>query len=192
MSMRALLLAVRDQHRKPISEGGLGYDDNSCETTLQGKPPAIAGDVFIGVHRGNVIQEKDLSDYRLYAVKVTVSMRMKSVPFDRIGPALLEDDTNGIDDIVDAIIAMMVNQQYDVMNAANALIKGTPEWCNIHTGVPSHNGFLEPLRLLGVDDEPQLRSGAWWQAQPDEPNAGVTLSIRFGTGRRIQVLGSIS
>jgi hypothetical protein len=193
MSVRALLLATVAQMRKPVADGGLGLDENTCDTTPpSGKPPPVAGDWFYGVHRGNVVLEKDESDYRVYAIKVTISARMQSVPWDRLGPELQERMADGMDDRVDAMIAMMTNQKYVVMNAANALIEGTQDWVNVNGGTATHNGFIEPLFLLGEDDEPDLRSGAWWEAQPDEPKAGISLTVRFGKARRVQVLGSVS
>jgi hypothetical protein len=190
--MRALLQASLNQFRLSRSEGGLGLDELTSDITLKGKPPAVAGDLFYSVHRGGVNQEKDLSDYRQYAIQVTISSRMQGVPWDRIGPDLMDREGDGLDDLMEEVAEMFQNYQYEIMNAANALIRGTQEWCDVHGGTPTSNGFIEPLRLVAVDEEPQLRSGSWWWAQPDEPNGGITLSARFGTARRVQVLGSVS
>lgn len=174
--MRALLLAVRDQARKTVALGGLGFDDQKCDVTPGGKPHPRAGKFFMGIHRGGTQGVQVIPHERDYSIKITVSLRIEQ-PFDRVGHALLEDATTGLDDRADAIIAMMENYQYVIMNAANTYIGA------------SYNGFVEPLRFTG-SEETQIVGGDWFEAE-QAAQAGAINVLNFGRAKRIQLVEQV-
>lgn len=189
MSTRALILATLAQLRKPVVDGGLAYGDKDSGNTLNGRPNPNSGDWFVSVHRGGLSGEQDLSLQEASSLKITISRRSNGF-YDAIGPVLLEP-SEGLDDRMDAIIAMMTNYQDAVRTAANQLIKGTAEYNALHPEVAvTVNGYVENLRFMGGDDDVTPRQGSWWAAEATETNAGVSVTLRFGLARRIQAIGS--
>jgi hypothetical protein len=185
MSLRALELAVRDQLRNP-SPAGLGYAASVCDITgPDGQPPPRCGELFVGVVGTDKSGTTTTCAEDEYGVTVVVSMRLGKIPFDRVGAELLAKARAGLNDVCDAIAAVMANQQYAVLAAANAIINATD-------GGP-WDGFCEPL-FSCMPSAAELVSGDWFEAgkQAASKYSGVRKRLRFGQARRIQKLGNVS
>ncbi len=181
MSLKNLKAAVLAQLRTSVDGGGCGYDTkNSGIGPPDGQPPPTAGQYWCSVHDGPEAQEGEGYNEETFGVKVTLSVRIDG-PWDRIGQAQIDKALLGVNDRCATVRAMMVNQQYTVMNAANVLINAEPNgpW----------DGFVEPLFYEGATGA-ELVSGDWFHGEPDQ-FAAVRKTLSFGRCRRIQAIGNV-
>lgn len=182
MSGRALALAVRDQLRCASTYGGLelGYSDKYCELApLIGQPPAMAGEVFLGVwcpnRQATGRPMGALDDW--YSVTVTLTVRGNGkTPFDRFGTQLwAKYDADflktGIDDQVDRIIACIGADCYDqrIIRRAELILLGDP-------------GFSQALVYQGHTVEPV--GPRWFNSRGNDRQYGIKVDVRFGQARR--------
>lgn len=181
MSLRCLKAAVLAQLRTATNNGGCGYDQKYCDLgPPDGQPPPSSGPFWASVHDGPESQESECSSEETFGVRITVSIRVDG-PWDRIGQAQIDKLLRGLNDRCDVIRASMINGQYTVMNAANALI-------NAIQGGP-WDGFCEPLFFEGANPA-ELTSGDWFHGTVDQ-FAAVRKTLRFGRARRIQKIGNV-
>ncbi len=212
MSIAAICIAVRNQLVKPsalavpttyLLPGWDGFPKSVCDLARsQGKPPPSAGDLFIGVHSGSWTTEDVEGLFEHVGVNVTISMKATYAPTDRwpqaaiynlpLAPgatAVSQADSGqvgakpGIFVLADAIRSQMhldVNADA-ILNAANLLID--PYY---GTASQTLNGFVEPLIFSGGDAEPVERGASWWEAVPKGPLDGISLTLRFSGGGRVQ------
>lgn len=179
----AMEQAILAQLRKEVADGGYGLTiKNSGEAaTPDGQPPPMAGQLWVSVYVGAVRAQQESSSEDEYQARVTISLRI-DVPWDRIGPVTLQKARYGINDRVDAIKAILINHQYTIMNAANALINAA------EPGV--RDGFVEPFLQVDCGDA-ELTSGDWFHAEP-ETCAAARKTINLRGARRIQVIGNVA
>lgn len=187
MSMHALLLAVRNTLRA-ASPGGLAYAAKDCDLTPpDGQPPPSCGVYYIGVHEINVSPGTQ-SPYSLfdeiYSVGVTVTIKLRGTPWDRMVQKELYGATTSLDRRCRAIAAHINKDTIDhrIITAANALSE-----LEVPLTGYAKQGFFEPLRFAGYDVA-KMRGGMWFHANPDddEPGYGWSKTIRFTGARRCQ------
>lgn len=155
-----------------------------------GLPPEGFGQWYYALHDGGVsgdLATNGLSNDRLHAVALTITARKANTPRDRKGAALVSPD-----DLTDQAekVADFLHMNYDVMNAANALITGTPEYAAVHGGDVTTNGFSEPLRFHG-----QTPPGGAPPQSPDDdgeaegaPPEILVVVVTLGDARRVRYL----
>jgi len=171
MSIESLMQATRDTIRAAFK-----LDELGCEVMPDGRPTPMAGQVFFAVHPGGSNNSSDLSVDELFDFSVTLTMRTGVPPYDRIGTNVMLD-RNGVLAMARRM-AILVGMNYDLMNAANAII----------TGVASDaNGFIRPpvfrsMQYLGA------KGGDWFFADPDEDVSGLAVQVEFRDARRVQYL----
>jgi hypothetical protein len=174
MSRRALHLAVRD-----VIRAQLGYKDNQCDVTFDGRPPPACGQDFVGIHRGPRNNQSTTALEIAYEFKITMTKRVDR-PYDRIGRDLMEQALMGLDDRADAIIKLIHEDAGgNLLAKANAIIGDQA------------NGFTELPIFLG-DDGGRLVGGEWFHAEPDSQEVGIALELRFGRALRIQRIEDIA
>lgn len=179
MSMRALLLAVRDQLRDTKQ---LGLDNTNCEVTADEQPFPVAGEIFVAVWYG-YWRNKDPNGMSLdedYGVNVTVSVRATRVATDRIGPSLLAKANDGLLALCEQIRAAIHMDPEDsntqaVVWRANKIIGATV------------NGFIAPLQFRD-GGRPTKRSGSWFGARGGKGVAGLSQTLTFTDANRVQTI----
>lgn len=175
MSETALLTAVREHLVNKC-----GYRDVDCSVELDPMTiPAMVGDLYVVVSPGGWTQGpvNDTSGGvldELFAIDITVIKRATAVPRDRRRQFLL-DNLQGLNVQIRKIINA-VQFDYDINNAANALLGDTEE------------GFVEPLRFASCGPTMELAAEVFG-ARPGEAVAGIGRTARFTKARRIQNLG---
>ncbi len=169
MSQRALLLATRDHLRTK-----LGLKPEACEITFQGMPLPMSGETFFGVWEGDWNCQSTESLEETYGVSVTISVRLPAVPQDRQGPEILAKAGWGLMELAEQVRAA-IHSNYELMDAANALIKSS-----------TTNGFVEPLRFKNGGRN-ERKAGDWYAAR-GEKQAGMARTLTFGDAKRIQVI----
>lgn len=179
MSMRALLTAVRNRLRAAITDvpPGLGYETRQCEVGWDGQPPPMAGQVFVAVHPGSITSQSDQAMDEYYDLTVTLSMRLGQFPVDRWGERSLILSDTGLYARAEAIRALL-HMNYPVQDAANAIIGA------------QDNGFVETIRYLGMGALREQGPDWWWaeSEQQTEAPVGLSVEIRLGKARRVQVV----
>jgi hypothetical protein len=166
---------------KSLADGGCELEvDEVGPTDADGHPEPRAGYRYIGLYSGNTssVQEGCLEE--VYGLMITITVRINE-PYDRVGLETILRETTGIDAISDQIRAMMVNQQYAILNEANSLIGA------------SYNGFVEPLFYRGNTND-QLVDASWFAARSNVKTfkgSGIVRRIKFDGARRIQAIGSV-
>lgn len=174
MSMRALLLAVRDRLRAS-APGGLAYESAQCEVGFDGMPHPRAGQVFVAVHPGSVSNEADTHLAERYTVYVTLTMRAGHLPQDREGSQLMALASTGLYARAEAIRTLL-HMNEAVRSDANTTI-----------GV-GDNGFTETIRYQSMDS-PQLKGPDWFGAEdPSDGPVGLAIQLTFGGAMRYQVI----
>lgn len=181
MSCRALAVAVLDQLRAPVENGGLAQTAETCGLApLMGQPPAMAWEYYLGVWSGARQSTgralAGLDD--MYTIIVTLTVRANGqTPHDRFGPSLWGVKTGsftdtGIDDKVDQIIECIGADVYDqrIIRRA-AVILG------------DDLGFSQALQFTGSND-PQPVGPRWFNARGNDRQYGMKVDIRFGNARR--------
>lgn len=189
MSMLALLTAVRDQIREPTTTSpapGLGVPSAECQVMFDGMPMVSqAWDYFVAVHEASWTSIDIEGFEEVYAVDVTVTIRVTKVPMSNFGPyGLIGPDMAasllGKTEAIRALLHMDRNG-YPVLHRANAIINNpNPE-----------NGFVEPLRFLSAD-KAEVRGVEWFSTEIDSKTrtapVGLSKTLHFGHAKRIQVI----
>lgn len=184
----ALLYAVRDG----IRAAGFNYGAAEVDIMDDGKPPPVAGNVFVAVHGAKSspgpANSRNLDE--LYDFSVTLTMRVV-VPLDRIGTQLIARNValvplaqrQGFNAKVEQLRGFlhmnwaMIVLQGQVPNSAN---DNLAEWA---TGTVY--GFVEPARYSGAE-VPTLVGGDWLGAEPDAEDFALKSELRFTGARRMQ------
>lgn len=175
MSQRALTLATKD-----YLQFWFGYTDAECDTSPDGQPPPMSGELFVAVHGGGFRNGADDSRQDYHTVMITITRRVPQAPFDRSYSSIIDDVDQGLEVTANQIIAKMHTGTgaYEVMNQAN---KYLVSWA----GGRDVYGFEEPLRFRGCT-EPQKKSGSWVHGDAGEPHAARTLTLTFSDALRQQ------
>ena len=192
MSMRAMLLAVRDHLREPTPEGtiptgtvntGLGLKATVCEICFNGAPAGIGvGEMFVAVHPGNWSNNQTECLDETFEVNVTVSVRLPKRPQDFWGAAIVSplfipgSKYPGLLAICESIRATL-HCNYAVMDRANAIITSASNG--------TANGFVEPLFFSGCSP-PDVKGGSWWEENSKERYSALAQTVRFQPCRRVQ------
>lgn len=170
MSEAALLVAVRDNLRELCD-----YTPAQCEIEMDEEAPPTSGDLVVLVMPGGWTFSNEAEGgcvlAELFAVKVMVAMRLKTVPQDR-QRSMLIDTLFGLEAHTRKIIAK-THLSYRVNNKANEAI------------VDSAEGFVEPLRFAGMEAKPRAMGPEFFKAVAGS-ECGVARTILFNQAKRIQ------
>lgn len=182
MSRRCLALAVRDQLRDTLVNGGLALSLKDCGLApIDGRPPAWCGERYVGVFVGARATARVTHGLKeVYSVHVVVTYRINGmVPFDRLGDSLMEKASNGFDDFADAIRANLNADYYNhkVLIRANNYLN--PDQ------IPLYGLFARGIEFMG-DDVPHAVGPDWFLGSADSKNVGIVQTLRFGGIERIQ------
>lgn len=189
MSMIALLTAVRNTIRA-AAPTGLAYANKDCDIAPpNGQPPPMMGPFFVSVHEGNIQGLVSYSDFdEVYSVDVTVTIKLRGTPWDRMVQNELYGATTSLDSRCRAIANLIHADNIDrnISAAANAL-------CAPPASGYAIQGFYEPLRYAGMDRAREV-GPTWFHADLDNidansPPYGWAKTIHFTGARRTQELG---
>ena len=111
----------------------------------------------------------------VYRLTVTITVRAPKAPRDRIAGGVFLKSLSGAE-VLARKVMQYVHQNYDVMNAANALISGADR-------------LVQPLFWDGNDVPPRMETGQWvWSDNPKDMNlvAALVLPVHFRESRRVQ------
>jgi hypothetical protein len=166
MSQRALALSLRDCLQEWFS-----WESAVCDTTVDGQPPAAAGELFVSVHNGGFRNPALESRQDRHTILVTITRRVPVAPFDRVSQEIIDQIDIGLEAIADAIAAKVHTdpEQYKVLNRANQYLVEAAGELTVY-------GFSEPLRFRSIS-APQPRSGVWFHSETNEPHAGRSITI---------------
>jgi len=174
----ALLLAVRN-----ILRDRLKLTNDECEIELDEEVPETVGESYTAVipdgvtpgpaqdPSGGVLDE-------IYAVRVSVIMRNRLLPADKIREMFLYT-SNALNRRIEDVRSI-IDFQYDVQNMANLLIR---------EGGDTLQGFIEPLRFTSRDDRPRIADPLVFRARTSGSSkapVGLIRSISFGGARRMR------
>jgi hypothetical protein len=163
---------------------------------VDGRPPPKAGQLYYAVwwSKGTNVARQEgetiaaVTEF-LHTVTVTITAKLGVVPQDRRGKKV--SDPNELFDLAEALFALptpeggLIHGNYALMDAANALIPGTVEYCEVRGGTATVNGFAEPL--LAIDYGPLMpRDAKWVSATPGTNPDVYSIDVRFGYARRMQ------
>lgn len=189
MSMRFLLLAVRD-HLRSADSGGLGLTAAQCEITdaSDGKPHAAMGEFGVMVHEGiwscNDIEGLD----ETCGVQVTIFVRAPKMPEDRFHRLLVGTtdpaDPSGAKSLLGWCERIRVAMHLDV--GADRILNLANTYITAFFGDNNASGFCEPLRIqdMGRSDRKPPR---WFGSEEAGPEySGIARTLTFGGARRIQ------
>lgn len=164
---------------------GFGLSDGECDLCLDGRPPALAGEYFWGVHGGPLTLTGTTSYIANPVLNVTLSARTKAVPFDKLGSGLYFAD-NGVLDRLEYFAAWCLSKQYDLMDRANELLQ-------VGHDVPV-NGFVHPTFKVQIQP-PRVANPDHWQSEGTRnktlnqaPPAGVIGVVMLSEFEREQYL----
>lgn len=177
--MDALILACESTLRAAFN-----WTDRHCAAELEPQPPAAVGQFFASVVPGDVTQADDNPQCldEQYSLTVSLMFRLAYAPKDRKArEALMQSDTGPIR--LASRVGATLHGSYAVLNAANALI---PDFA-VET-----NGFVEPLRLRGI--QYQMLGSEWAGGPPgdeDDDKPLYVATVSLGGARRVRVLGTV-
>lgn len=160
--------------------------EEQCGERFDGRPPAVAGELFIAVHPGEWRGVEIEGIQESFGVEVTVTLRLGTVPDDRAGPELLNKARVGLNAWCERVRAALWFD-YTTLDAANATI------------TDAANGFIEPLRLRD-GGRPTPRREDWFsgaahpyaKAGGQPAYAGLSQTMVFYGAVRIQTIESMT
>ena len=172
MSEEALLFGTRDYLRRALS-----LTDEQCGVQIEGRPPAVFGDVFVGVApaewRSDGLQEQILDE--TFGIEVHCLRRASVAPRSKQADKIVYGTLGSLNSLIRQVM-LAIHMNYELLNVVNAEITGTQP------------KFFQPLRWRSTD-RPQIRDGSQWNAQPDQL-AGLARTVHFGGAQRYQTMGS--
>lgn len=171
MSEYAMLRAVRDKLRS-----SLNYQTHECMIDLDNSTPAIAGQVYVGVSSANWISEYSESLSEIFDVDVAIYLKAQVSPRSDYEP-LWRDMDRRMREIITKL-----HLQWDVMNAANALIPGDSS---------TVSKFCVPLRYARANKSMELLDGSHFGSQPDKA-LGMKRVLHFVGAQRVQYLTAMT
>lgn len=182
MSSRALLKGFEARLRSILSDA---QGRKSGVQPPPGRPPAFSGQRYYAVWftGASGADPNALSDDTEYGVCLTITARMGNVPRDRQG-----EQMTLADELLDEADQFKTAFHQDDLTRveANKLIPGTEEYCAIHGGSATANGFEEPLRFQQYD-APQEQGEDWLKTATA---GGVwSINVYFGGAKRVTPIG---
>ena len=194
---RSLTLAVRDQLRATVLNGGLALEVDECEVMADGKPPPGCGIKFAAVHQGPRRNRLLTGDESEFGCMVTLSWKT-SAPFDRIGTAEIEV-ADGLDDFADSVWHCIFARQWGVdptgvMNKADdyllsAALPGSSYYQWVEALYPQDMGLPTPVREEWFNATRTGHQTRGSQYAETMQFCGFSVAITFGGAKRIQRLG---
>lgn len=185
MIRRGLKTAVVDV----LKANYLGTYGN-CEVRVvppPGKPYGCAGPVAFTVWDAPVTYFSNVGHYTNNGCFVTISLRGKCTPGDRLDGSL--DDVDGWNDLADQTAAILDHFRYEIMNYANQLVDMAPRggiW----------NGLIEAPRAVNLTSW-ELKTPDWWseallatrvQQTDMQRMAGYAATLYYGDAKQLQYL----
>jgi hypothetical protein len=188
MSLRASTLAVRHALRDKAFNGPQ-FTPAQCEITIDGRPHAAAGELFVGIHAADWSNSGENHFDESFGVEVTVSLRHPKVPEDRVHLLLAEgpsSNTPGLWYWCERVRLCVHLNYASIMDKANAIINNT----DLVSG--SDNGFVEPLYFKS-GGRATRRGPDWWSSPlGDPPLSGVSQTMTFTPAKRVQIIEEAS
>jgi len=194
MSLRALLLATTELLRLPtpqgqtincFTDGGIGRFVKADAIAVRpppGRPPALAGEIFVAVWSPDWNNQGTEGFDENYRIMVTISRRSPVKPDDRF-QELITDWPLGLLSLAD-MVRTALHLNYNVLNRANDHIDRAMR--DMTGGAQTEGvGFVEPLFFTsgGQTDE---KGGSWFKGNQKERAAALTQTLSFGPARRVQ------
>ncbi len=159
----------------------LGLETGEIDAMQGGRPPAVAGLVYVAVHAGpwQSINDQGYVLDEDIGLQVTVSVRAGSLPIDRWEKPGTTDHARGLDVVATRVIGA-VHLQYGLIELANSKIE-----LNV-------NKFIEPLRFRRAEP-PADRSADWWGGSRTNHQGyvGMSRSLLFTGARVVQTVEQI-
>ncbi len=173
MSVGKLLVECRNKLRTTLapSFGNLNPVEY-VRVMPAGQPPAIAGELFVGLFVSGVSNPSPEDDSLLkdtVSVHAVISIRSRNLPEDRDGHELFTRSSTSLYDIADKIMLSL----------------------HLNTTLARAAGRTEPLRWISTS-EPVPQSPSWWRSNdPFDANAqpaGWSMEVIFDGALRVQKL----
>jgi len=184
MSQAALLQAVQAELHSAVAS----LSTKNCEIRGdEGQPPARFGKksfvaiVPSGWSPGDTGPGGlNLGIDEVYSIRLVISYRTGHIPDDILMGKAFIDATNGLEPLIRSIMVVMRKNRYTdgssggILTRANASISGTDK-------------FVEPLRWIGNDIQPQPVGPEWFHSEGRNPGAyGWMFNMHYGDARRLQ------
>lgn len=173
MSMRALVLAAVARLQAANS-----WTSSTCEASIDGAPPPMAGELFAAVRPGLWICNRDDGGLdEEFGFDVVITRRLGFAPTDRQdSDVMTTSGATGIMTVAETVRAQL-HMSYTVIDTANTTIGG------------SADGFIEPVRFLSATP-PRVVGADWFSSDQDDFQAGLMQTLTFGGARRVQTIES--
>jgi len=191
MHIGYLTLACRDLLRDYLRYGGtyaiqdLPFVDEEIQVMPEGRPPAVAGDKFIGIYGSSwepAVMDSNVAIDAYMGINCTISVRSTIYPQEK-----LED--------------LYADVSVGMSAIAVAIMKSLAQNTAIYTYLSSYTNYqtywtFEYLRWLGTDPEPQERGDEWFTAKNQhlldpagQDIMGYIMTVRFGQARAGMIPG---
>lgn len=191
MHIGYLTLACRDMLRDYLRATAttaipdLAFVDEEIQVTPQGRPPAVAGDKFIGIYGSSwepAVLDSNVAIDAYMGITCVLTVRSPIYPQEKL-EEMYADVTVG-------------------MSAVSvAIMKALAQNANLYTYLAAYVDYktywtFEYLRWLGTDPEPAQVGDEWFSAKDEhllDPAGqgimGYTMSVRFGQARAGMIPG---
>jgi len=187
MISRALKTAVVDY----LQANWLGTFCN-CQirvTPPPGKPYGCSGPMAITVWDSPVSTFSNIGHYTNNGCSITLSLRTKCNPGDRLDVFL--DDKDGANDMRDWTAAFLDSARYDIMGYANSLVDMAYRGGII-------NGLIEAPRVLNISNWERKNTDWYSESSPSvkapysdmQQMAGYSCTIYYGDAKLLQYLST--
>ena len=184
-----------DQLRAATADGGLAIPTDQSGLTSDGRPYPSSGKWFYGVWHGPRTNRSMMYDESSFSLMVTVTAKV-DVPFDRIGPNLLEL-TDGLEDRAEAVWTNFFAHQWTgqytataglMQRAAAYLLSAGSTYGFVEAPYPSQMTAPIPVRadwFSATDNAPNKSSpGVRWDSA-NMPFSGFKIDITFSGALRM-------
>lgn len=163
----------------------LAFVDEEIQVTPQGRPPAVAGDKFIGIYGTSwepAVVDSNVAIDAYMGVACVLTIRSSIYPQEKL-EELYADVTVGMSAVCVAIMQALAQNP------------------NIYTYLSNYVNYksywtFEYLRWLGTDAEPFQVGDDWFSAKDEHLSdpmgqsiMGYTMSVRFGQARAGMIPG---
>ena len=162
------------------------WNTDNCKPMPDGQPEPISASQFAAIHVLNVqgAQKDDGIHEEIWSFSITVSKRIKAVPYDRINTSVYLTHLSGISPIMKRI-KYALNNRWSLVRNINALIdaENDPDLVDLI----DIEGFIHPALVINQTPKMSFRNEEWFHGTHRNPDrdaidgvVGISMSLDFG------------
>jgi len=163
------------------------WNTDNCKAMPDGQPDPMMGDRFASVFIREVQSRLNTDDgyhEEIWGVSITITERLKAVPYDRISPSIYLTNLTGIAAVAERTLYAIQNR-WSVIQWLNSRLELNDLVLNTFV---DHQIFMHPLVLLNRSPKLEFREEEWFHgthgvSPPRDTRdglTGVSLTLNFG------------